>query len=112
MKRVFAAAGLSLFLVSANVVAAENAARTFNAKCASCHGEDGKGKTKQGEKMKIADMTSADFQKQTDQQMKDAILNGVKRNKGGVEQEMKPMKDKLTPEQVDELVKYVRSLKK
>ena len=100
-------------LLASTVAGAANPARTFNAKCASCHGEDGKGKTKEGEKMKIGDMTSADWQKNlTDEQMKKAILEGVQRKKDGVDQEMKPLKDKLTPEQADALVQYVRGLKK
>ena len=86
--------------------------RMFRAKCASCHGEDGKGHTKEGEKMKIGDMTSPDFQKLTDDKIKETILEGLSRQKNGVKQEMKPLKDKLTPAQVDALVKYVRSLAK
>jgi mono/diheme cytochrome c family protein len=104
--------GLSLVLLSPAAFA-DNTERTFMAKCASCHGEDGKGKTKQGEKMKIGDMTSADWQKGvTDEKMKQAILDGITRTKDGVQQEMKPLKDKVTPEQADALVKFVRGLKK
>jgi mono/diheme cytochrome c family protein len=110
MKKLLAIVALSL--LGAAPASAENVARTYNAKCASCHGEDGKGKTKEGEKQKIGDMTTAEWQKNvTDEQMKKAILEGVKRTKDGVEQEMKPLKDKLTPEQADALVKYVRGLK-
>ncbi len=43
--------------------------------------------------------------------MKQEIVDGVTRDKDGGKQEMKPFKDKLSPEQVDELVKYVRGLK-
>ncbi len=111
MKRMLVASVLSLLLVPAVALGAD-VARTFNAKCASCHGEDGKGKTKEGEKMKIGDMTSPAWQKDlTDDKIKQAILEGVNREKGGVKQEMKSFKDKLSPEQVDGLVKYVRGLK-
>src|SRR5262249_55809546 len=100
-------------LLAAGVAAAENTARTFNAKCASCHGEDGKGQTKQGEKMKIGDMTTAAWQKNvTDPDAKKAILEGLTRTKDGVQQEMKPLKDKVTLEQADALVAYVRGLQK
>ncbi len=86
--------------------------RMFRSKCAGCHGNDGKGKTKQGEKMKIGDMTSAAFKKDnTPDKIKTTILDGINRDKDGVKQEMKPLKDKLTPEQVDQLVTYVRGLK-
>ena len=85
--------------------------RTFKAKCSSCHGEDGKGATEQGKKMSVRDMTSADF-KETDAKMKDAITSGVKQTKDGKAQEMEPYKDKLKPEEIDNLVAYVKSLKK
>src|SRR5215471_10563737 len=49
--------------------------RTWKAKCSSCHGEDGKGATEQGKKMGVRDMTTADFAKETDAKMKDAISN-------------------------------------
>ena len=47
-----------LAMLSTPVFAAsadEATEKMWSAKCASCHGKDGKGKTKQGEKMKIAD---------------------------------------------------------
>jgi mono/diheme cytochrome c family protein len=111
MRRIAVAAGLSILLAT-GVAAADNTVRTFNAKCASCHGEDGKGKTKEGEKMKIGDMTTAAWQSdRTDEKMKQAILEGLSRTKDGIQQEMKPLKDKVTPEQADALVKYVRGLK-
>jgi mono/diheme cytochrome c family protein len=111
MKRALHALGLAALLLPGVALAAD-AARTFNAKCGSCHGEDGKGKTKEGQKMKVGDMTAADWQKElTDEKIKQAILDGVTREKGGVKQEMKAFKDKLSPEQVDALVKYVRGLK-
>jgi cytochrome c6 len=86
--------------------------RTWKAKCASCHGEDGKAATEQGKKMGVRDMTSGDFAKETDTKMKDAITNGIKQTKNGKTQEMEPYKDKLKPEDIDALVVYVKSLKK
>jgi mono/diheme cytochrome c family protein len=86
--------------------------RTWKAKCASCHGEDGKGGTEQGKKMGVADMTAPAFWKgMTDAKMKEAINNGVKRTKDGKTQEMEPYKDKLKPEEIDNLVAYVKTFK-
>ena len=48
----------SLFAVSAW---ADDIPALWKAKCASCHGEDGKAQTKTGKKEKINDMTSADW---------------------------------------------------
>jgi mono/diheme cytochrome c family protein len=87
--------------------------RTWKAKCASCHGEDGKGATEQGKKMGVRDMTAGDFWKGlTDAKMKDAITNGIKQTKDGKAQEMEPYKDKLKPEDIDGLVAYVKTFKK
>jgi mono/diheme cytochrome c family protein len=86
--------------------------RTWKAKCAACHGADGKGATEQGKKMQVADMTSADWQKIDDGKIKVAINDGLKRDKNGVKQEMEAYKSKLRPDQVDGLVAYVRGLKK
>jgi mono/diheme cytochrome c family protein len=87
--------------------------RTWKAKCSSCHGEDGKGATEQGKKMGVRDMTSAEFAKETDAKMKESITNGLKqKSKDGKAQEMEPYKDKLKPEEIDNLVAYVKSLKK
>jgi mono/diheme cytochrome c family protein len=93
--------------LSATVYAEESSADLWKAKCKGCHGEDGKAKTKMGEKEKIPDFTNADWQKKhSDDAIKDVITNGSKENA-----KMKPFKDKLTPEQIDGLVKYVRSFK-
>jgi cytochrome c6 len=85
---------------------AEEATEVWKAKCKSCHGDDGKAKTKMGAKEKIPDMTLADWQKaHSDDQIRQAIAEGSKSNT-----KMKPFKDKLTPEQIDALVRYIRDM--
>lgn len=87
--------------------------RTWKAKCASCHGADGSGKTEQGEKMGIKDYSAAAWQSgKTDADIKKAITDGVNKEEGGKKQEMDGYKDKLDEAQIDGLVKYVRGLKK
>jgi mono/diheme cytochrome c family protein len=87
--------------------------RLWRAKCASCHGADGKAQTEQGKKMAVGDMSTADWQgKLSDAQIKSAISDGLKRDKDGVHQEMEAYKAKLRPDQLDPLVAYVRALKK
>lgn len=60
-KIVTALAALAL----ATPVFANEGAEVFKSKCASCHGEDGKGKTKMGEKLGVKDLagTKADVVK-------------------------------------------------
>ena len=84
--------------------------RTWKAKCASCHGADGKGATEMGKKLAIPDMTAADWQKKTgDDLIKKAINDGIKRE--GKAEGMDSFKEKLTPEQIDGLAALVRGLK-
>lgn len=80
----------------ADVAAAE---ATFKAKCAGCHGTDGKGK----EAMKTRDLASADVQKQSDADLSAIITNG----KG----KMPPYKT-MSADQVKDMVTFIRSLKK
>jgi mono/diheme cytochrome c family protein len=87
--------------------------RTWNAKCASCHGEDGKGQTVRGVSMAISDFSTAAWQKSfTNDMIKQAIEYGVKRDKNGVHQQMDAFALKLKPEQIDDLVLMVCSFGK
>jgi len=99
---------LTLCAVSANAQEDKKTARNWKAKCASCHGAEGKGDTEQGQKAKLADFTKPAWQKaKSDADIKKAIENGTA--KEGVE--MEPYKDKLEPAQIDALVAYIRALK-
>ncbi|HVN32335.1 MAG TPA: cytochrome c [Thermoanaerobaculaceae bacterium] len=111
MKHVRLSASLAAasILLSATALAAEDpkkTERTWKSKCASCHGAGGKGDTDKGQQLKIVDMTTADFQAKKNDELKNAILNGVEKEKSHA------FKDELTPEQVDALVAYIRTFKK
>jgi len=77
---------------------------TYKAKCAACHGPDGKGETTIGKVNKIRDLGSADVQKQSDADLTAIITNG----KG----KMPAYGKSLKPDQVKDLVTYVRSFAK
>ena len=84
---------------------ADNAGEaTYKAKCAMCHGADGKGETAIGKVNKIRDLGSADVQKQTDEELSGIIGNGKAKMPG--------YSKSLKPEQIKELVAYIRTLKK
>ena len=75
----------------------------FKAKCALCHGADGKGQTPVGKGLHARDFSSADVQKQSDTDLAYIITQG--KNK-------MPKFGGLSSEQVTSLVKYVRGMKK
>ena len=103
----------ALCFATSSFAASKKIERTYKSKCASCHAKDGKGDTEKGKKMKIVDFTNAEWQsKVKDEDMKKAILDGVKKEEGGVKKEMDSFKDDLKPDQVDELVKFIREFKK
>ena len=109
MKHLFFRTSLVILLV-AGVVAlastsamAQDAAGTYKAKCAMCHGADGKG-SPMGLKMGAHDFTSADVQKQTDAQLTEIIAKG--KNK------MPAYEGKLKDTEIKDLVAYIRGLAK
>ena len=85
--------------------------KLWKAKCATCHGVDGKGKTEQGLKVDLLDMSLAAWQtKSPDAKIHQKIFDGSTKEKGAVKLEMDPYKEKLQPEQVDGLVAFIRTL--
>jgi cytochrome c6 len=84
---------------------AADARSTYNAKCVRCHGRDGRGRTTQGRRTHARDMTDGNWQNDvTDERLFNSILNG--RGK------MPAFKKSLNETQVDELVNYVRRLRR
>jgi cytochrome c553 len=78
--------------------------------CAKCHGDDGKGDTKTGKKLAIADLTDAAVQaKFTDDAAAKAMKEGLTDKAGKVT--MKAVEG-LTADDMTALVKFVRTLKK
>lgn len=99
------------FLIAGAVsVRAADAKENWEKNCAKCHGPDGKGKTKMGEKLSIKDYTEAKAQDALkDEEMVKAIKDGVKE---GEKTKMKGFADTLSDEEIKALVKYVRDFKK
>ncbi len=95
------AVGVALWSTSA---AADDAAATFKAKCAMCHGADGKGDTPVGKKMGIRDLTSPDVQKMSDDDLITITTKG--KNK------MPAYENKLSAAQIKDIVTYIRQLAK
>ena len=95
----------ALLLVFPSWLAAENgAASLFKSKCAMCHAEDGSGNSPAGKALKAKDLRSQETQSKSDAEISDVITKG--RNK------MPAFGQKLKPDQIQELVTYVRRLAK
>ena len=87
---VFGAAVLMAGAISAH---AADAKEIWEKDCAKCHGADGKGKTKMGEKLGMKDYTDAKVQEEMkDAEMAKAIKEGVK-EKGTDKTKMKAFPD-------------------
>jgi cytochrome c6 len=111
MKVKLTSGAITLLAVIALIFAAHPAkaqqaadASLYKTKCSACHGPDGKGATSIGKTEKIRDLTSEEVQKQSDADLT-AIINSGK-NK------MPAYGKSLKPEQVKDLVGYVRALAK
>jgi cytochrome c6 len=100
---------LALLAAGAVSVRAADAKELWEKNCTKCHGEDGKGKTKMGEKLGMKDYTDAKVQADLkDDQMMKAIKEGVK---DGDKTKMKAFGD-LSDDEVKALVAHIRSFKK
>ena len=102
----------------------------YKKNCASCHGKDGRGKTKMGRKMKAKNYADpkvwalvddkealknakdkAAIKKIKDQEALKKIKNGIKDKKTG-KPRMKPYAKKLNDDQIKALIAYMRTFTK
>ena len=108
--KIIAALTALLFVIPAVSVRAADAKENWTKYCAQCHGADGTANTPMGKKLNAKNLTDAKVQSGfTDAKAATSIKEGVKEN-GKVT--MKAFGDKLSDDEVQALVKYVRSLKK
>lgn len=106
-KTVIAIGFVSLLPLS---VRAADAQANWSANCAQCHGQTGAADTKMGKLLNAKNLTDPKVQAEfTDAEAADAIKNGKKENGKMV---MKAFGSKLSDDEVNALVKYVRTLKK
>lgn len=78
-------------------------ASLYKTSCASCHGPDGRGSAV-GKSLHAADFHSPQVQQQSDEQLAQVIAQG----RGN----MPPFGTRLSKDQIDSLVKYIRTLGK
>ncbi len=100
--RVMFVALLACGLIAActSPAVAQDAAATYKAKCAMCHGPDGK-----GGKMGTKDFASPEIQKETDAQLTETISKGKA-------PKMPAYDGKLKEAEIKDLVTYIRAFAK
>jgi cytochrome c6 len=79
-------------------------AAIYKAKCASCHGADGKGETAVGKTMKVRDLGSAEVQAMSDAELTEITAKG----KG----KMPGYEKSIGADGVTAVVAYIRTLKR
>ena len=101
---------LALLMAGAISLRAADAKETWEKSCAKCHGADGAGKTKMGEKLGVKDYTSAKVQ---DELKDDAMAKTIKEGfKDGDVTKMKGFGETLSDDEIKGLVAHIRTLKK
>jgi cytochrome c6 len=94
-----------LFAVSGVALAqGDSGEATFKSKCVLCHGADGTGNTPLGKQLQAANLRSKDVQKKTNAELHKIVHDG-KTN-------MPPFADQLSDVQINQVIRYVRSLAK
>ena len=96
---------VGLMICGAGLSHAESAAGPlFKAKCAACHGVDGKGEVPVGKKLGAKDLSSAEVQAHSDAELTEVVTKGRKK--------MPSYDGKLTKEQIAELIEHIRGFGK
>ena len=109
MKKLIAAA-VAITFGTVMVASAADAKENWDKQCAKCHGPDGKGQTKMGQKLGIKDLTDAKIQGDLkDDAAFKSIKEGVKDKDG---KQLMKAAEGLSDDDINALVKHVRALKK
>jgi mono/diheme cytochrome c family protein len=93
-----------LALLFSTYTLADSGADTYKAKCSACHGAHGAGDTMLGKNLNLRALGSADVQAKSDDELFAIISRGKNR--------MPPFDRKLSKDQIRDVVKYIRTLKK
>jgi cytochrome c oxidase cbb3-type subunit 3 len=77
----------------------------FSKNCIPCHGQDGKAHTPAGRMLRAKDLTQS---KLADAEIRKQVTEGYKDQRGPV---MPAFKDTLSPDQIEAVVAFVKSLR-
>jgi cytochrome c553 len=109
MKKLIAAA-VAITFAAVMVASAADAKENWDKQCAKCHGADGKGQTKMGQKLGVKDYTDAKFQAEMKDDVAFKVIKEGAKDKEG-KQVMKAAEG-LSDDDIKALVKHVRAFKK
>ena len=103
MKLLIGMMALGVIALAMPALAQDSPEALYKTKCQACHGTDGKGDTAPGKKLGAKDFHSPEVVKMSDAELFDITKKG--------KEKMPAYDKKLTDEQIEELIKYIRSLK-
>jgi mono/diheme cytochrome c family protein len=90
---------------AANAGLGLSAATTYNQRCASCHGRDGRGQTRKGRQTHARDLTDGAWQ---DDVSDERLFNSIHNGRG----KMPSFRKTLSENEIDALVAHVRRLRR
>ena len=93
-----------LALIFSTYTFADSGADIYKTKCSACHGKNGAGDTMLGKNLKLRPLGSDEVQERSDDELFAIISKGKNR--------MPSFDRKLSKDQIRDLVKYIRLLKK
>lgn len=100
----------ALLSAAAATAQAADAKNAWLTNCSECHGTDGHGRTKEGKRLKLTDLTNKQVQDSfTDEQAFRIIKRGLKDDDGPV---MHPTDYRLSDDEIHALVQHVRKFRK
>ena len=98
---------IAVFAVKANGSNERTARQLYRKYCVSCHGSDGRAKTSKGKFSHARDFTDAQWQEEvTDERIFNSIMNGR-----SVRGNMPAFSNKMSQQEAESLVNFVRRLK-